>query len=98
MYMKPLCRKLIAAALFLAMLLSLGACSFVRGETGQTPAAQDVSETAAPSAEPTPEPTPYEVPSDLPLRINEVMPSNKTTLAAGSLFPLILCREVAADP
>ena len=87
MYMKPLCRKLIAAALFLAMLLSLGACSFVRGETGQTPAAQDVSETAAPSAEPTPEPTPYEVPSDLPLRISEVMPSNKTTLAVGSLFP-----------
>ena len=88
MPMKPICRKLIAIVLFLTMLLPLAACSFSGGETAQTPAAQSPAavvpaETAAPTAEP----TPYEVPADLPLRISEVMPSNKATLAAGSLFP-----------
>ena len=83
MPMKPICRKLIAIVLFLTMLLPLAACSFSGGETAQTPAAVVPAETAAPTAEP----TPYEVPADLPLRISEVMPSNKATLAAGSLFP-----------
>lgn len=87
MRMKPVCRKLIALFLLFAMLLPLSACSFRSGESGPAPSAQGASETAAPTPEPTPEPTPYVVPADLPLRISEVMPSNKATLASGNDFP-----------
>ena len=83
--MKPVFRTLIAILLIAAM-LPLAACGqSMPSPAGETPAG--TAETAAPTAEPTPEPTPYEVPADLPLRISEVMPSNKATLAAGSLFP-----------
>jgi hypothetical protein len=81
--MKSTSRTLIAILLLIAMLLPLSACSFVRPQPEETPAA---AETAAPTAEPTPEPTPYEVPADLPLRISEVMPSNKATIVSDSLF------------
>ena len=87
MRLKPVCRKLIALFLLFAMLLPLSACSFRSGESGPTPSAQGAPETAAPTPEPTPEPTPYVVPADLPLRISEVMPSNKATLASGNDFP-----------
>ena len=81
MRMKPLSRTLIALILIVCMLVPLAACSMP--QTLPEP----VEETAQPTPEPTPAPTPYEVPSDLPLRISEVMPSNKATIAADGLFP-----------
>ena len=99
MRLKPVCRKLIALFLLFAMLLPLSACSFRSGESGPAPSAQGASETAAPTPEPTPEPTPYVVPADLPLRISEVMASNKATLACGNEFPdWVELQNVGSEP
>ena len=80
MRMKPLSRTLIALLLLVCMLLPLAACGQIDAP-GPAPDAHGV-----PGSAPTSEPTPYEVPDDLPLRISEVMPSNKATIAADGLF------------
>ena len=90
--MKRKLLALISLLLCLCMALELTACSGLpfspagRGGAGSTaePQAPAAAETAAP-AEPTPEPVPETV--FLPLSINEVMPSNKASLADGNLFP-----------
>jgi len=66
------------------MLLELAACGLPAPQGGEAP---DVSmpEDVAATVEPTPEP--YVVPGNLTLAINEVMPSNKATLAVDGAFP-----------
>lgn len=85
--MKQTSRFLISVLLLACIIVSLGACSILPAEQDGPPAAQETAPTAEPTAEPTPEPTPYVVPEDLTLRISEIMPSNKATIASGNLFP-----------
>ncbi|MBQ3482515.1 MAG: CotH kinase family protein [Oscillospiraceae bacterium] len=88
--MKAFLRFSISILLIVGMILSLGACSMPflpnKGASGPqvTP---ELLPTPEPTPVPTPAPTPYEVPEDLPLRISEVMPSNKASLSADGLFP-----------
>ena len=86
--MKRFVRVLFSLLLLVGMLLELAACGLPAphgGETSADAVPADAEPAAVePVAEPTPEP--YEVPADLPLRISEVMPSNKATIAADDLF------------
>ncbi|MBQ6396868.1 MAG: hypothetical protein IJI06_01830 [Oscillospiraceae bacterium] len=76
------------------MLLELAACGPPAPQGGEAP---DVSvpEDVAATVEPTPEP--YVVPGDLTLAINEVMPSNKATLAVDGAFPTGLMKNIGSE-
>ena len=74
--------------LILSLLLSLGACSVLPGKAEQPDPVQESSAPAEETPEPTPEVTESPEAVFIPVSINEVMASNKSTLADdGGLFP-----------
>ena len=74
--------------LIISLLLSLGACSVLPGKAEQPDPVQDPSAPADEAAEPSPEVTESPEAVFIPVSINEVMASNKSTLADDDgLFP-----------
>ena len=80
--------RTISLFLFLSLLLSLAACSLIPGQEEQPAQVQESAPPVETTPEPVPEAPPAPEPVFIPVSINEVMASNKSTLADDDgLFP-----------